>query len=45
MRCWTARASTGAYQFELRPGTTTQVQVTAELYPRRADREARHRRR
>ena len=27
---------TGAYQFELRPGTTTQVQVSAELYPRRA---------
>ena len=26
----------GAYQFELRPGTTTQVQVTGELYPRRA---------
>jgi glucans biosynthesis protein len=26
---------TGAYQFEVRPGTTTQVQVTAELYPRR----------
>jgi periplasmic glucans biosynthesis protein len=25
----------GAYQFEVRPGTTTQVQVTAELYPRR----------
>jgi periplasmic glucans biosynthesis protein len=25
----------GAYQFEIRPGTTTQVQVTAELYPRR----------
>ncbi|HVW70681.1 MAG TPA: glucan biosynthesis protein, partial [Steroidobacteraceae bacterium] len=27
---------TGAYQFEVRPGTTTQVQVTAELFPRRA---------
>ena len=27
---------TGAYQFELRPGSTTQVQVTGELYPRRA---------
>ena len=26
---------TGAYQFDIRPGTTTQVQVTAELYPRR----------
>jgi glucans biosynthesis protein len=26
----------GAYQFELRPGSTTQVQVTGELYPRRA---------
>jgi glucans biosynthesis protein len=26
---------TGAYQFEVRPGTTTQVQVSAELYPRR----------
>lgn len=26
----------GAYQFELRPGTTTQVQVNGELYPRRA---------
>jgi periplasmic glucans biosynthesis protein len=26
---------TGAYQFEVRPGATTQVQVTAELYPRR----------
>lgn len=26
----------GAYQFEVRPGTVTQVQVTAELYPRRA---------
>ncbi len=26
---------TGAYQFEIRPGTTTQVQVTSELYPRR----------
>jgi glucans biosynthesis protein len=25
----------GAYQFEVRPGTTTQVQVTAQLYPRR----------
>jgi glucans biosynthesis protein len=25
----------GAYQFEVRPGTTTQVQVTEELYPRR----------
>jgi periplasmic glucans biosynthesis protein len=25
----------GAYQFEIRPGTSTQVQVTAELYPRR----------
>jgi glucans biosynthesis protein len=25
----------GAYQFEIRPGTTTQVQVAAELYPRR----------
>jgi periplasmic glucans biosynthesis protein len=25
----------GAYQFEIRPGTTTQVQVTSELYPRR----------
>lgn len=27
---------TGAYQFIVRPGTITQVQVTAELYPRRA---------
>ena len=27
---------TGAYQFELRPGSITQVQVTAELYPRKA---------
>jgi glucans biosynthesis protein len=27
---------TGAYQFELRPGSTTQVQVSGELYPRRA---------
>jgi len=27
---------TGAYQFEVRPGSTTQVQVTGELYPRRA---------
>ena len=27
---------TGAYQFEVRPGAATQVQVTAELYPRRA---------
>ncbi len=27
---------TGAYQFELRPGTNTQVQVSGELYPRRA---------
>lgn len=27
---------TGAYQFELRPGSTTQVQVTGELYPRKA---------
>ena len=26
---------TGAYQFEIRPGTTTQVQVTEELFPRR----------
>jgi periplasmic glucans biosynthesis protein len=26
---------TGAYQFEVRPGTTTQVQVNAELFPRR----------
>src|SRR5262249_3840098 len=26
----------GAYQFEVRPGSTTQVQVTGELYPRRA---------
>ena len=26
----------GAYRFELRPGTTTQVEVTAELYPRRS---------
>jgi len=26
----------GAYQFELRPGSTTQVQVSGELYPRRA---------
>jgi periplasmic glucans biosynthesis protein len=25
----------GAYQFDVRPGTSTQVQVTAELYPRR----------
>ena len=24
----------GAYQFDVRPGTVTQVQVTAELYPR-----------
>jgi glucans biosynthesis protein len=27
---------TGAYQFELRPGSTTQVQVSGQLYPRRA---------
>ncbi|HEY6483130.1 MAG TPA: glucan biosynthesis protein [Steroidobacteraceae bacterium] len=27
---------TGAYQFEVRPGSTTQVQVQGELYPRRA---------
>jgi len=27
---------TGAYEFDVRPGTTTQVQVTAELYPRSA---------
>jgi glucans biosynthesis protein len=27
---------TGAYQFEVRPGTSTQVQVNAELYPRKA---------
>ena len=27
---------TGAYQFEVRPGSITQVQVTSELYPRRA---------
>jgi len=27
---------TGAYQFELRPGSVTQVQVSGELYPRRA---------
>ncbi len=27
---------TGAYHFELRPGTTTQVEVTGQLYPRRA---------
>ncbi|HUI60150.1 MAG TPA: glucan biosynthesis protein [Steroidobacteraceae bacterium] len=27
---------TGAYQFELRPGSLTQVQVSGELYPRRA---------
>jgi glucans biosynthesis protein len=26
---------TGAYRFELRPGSTTQVQVSGELYPRR----------
>jgi periplasmic glucans biosynthesis protein len=26
----------GAYQFEVRPGSTTQVQVSGELYPRRA---------
>ncbi|HEX5462855.1 MAG TPA: glucan biosynthesis protein G [Steroidobacteraceae bacterium] len=26
----------GAYQFEVRPGTVTQVQVSAVLYPRRA---------
>jgi glucans biosynthesis protein len=26
----------GAYEFDVRPGTVTQVQVTAELYPRRA---------
>jgi periplasmic glucans biosynthesis protein len=25
---------TGAYEFDVRPGTITQVQVTAELYPR-----------
>jgi periplasmic glucans biosynthesis protein len=25
----------GAYQFEVRPGATTQVEVTCELYPRR----------
>jgi len=27
---------TGAYQFNVRPGTVTQVTVTAQLYPRRA---------
>jgi periplasmic glucans biosynthesis protein len=27
---------TGAYQFELHPGSITQMQVSAELYPRRA---------
>jgi periplasmic glucans biosynthesis protein len=27
---------TGAYEFDVRPGTITQVQVTAELYPRQA---------
>jgi glucans biosynthesis protein len=27
---------TGAYQFDVRPGSTTQVQVSGELYPRRA---------
>ena len=27
---------TGAYQFEVRPGTVSQVQVSAELYPRRS---------
>ncbi len=27
---------TGAYKFELRPGTASQVEVTGELYPRRA---------
>ncbi|MBV8804651.1 MAG: glucan biosynthesis protein [Sinobacteraceae bacterium] len=27
---------TGAYHFELRPGSTTQVEVTGQLYPRRA---------
>lgn len=26
---------TGAYQFDVRPGTVTQVEVTAELYPRK----------
>jgi periplasmic glucans biosynthesis protein len=26
----------GAYQFEVRPGSTTQIQVSGELYPRRA---------
>jgi glucans biosynthesis protein len=26
----------GAFQFELRPGTATQMQVTAEIYPRHA---------
>jgi glucans biosynthesis protein len=29
-------SATGAYQFELRPGSTTQVEVSGELYPRRA---------
>jgi glucans biosynthesis protein len=27
---------TGAYRFEIRPGTTTDVEVTATLYPRKA---------
>ena len=27
---------TGAYQFEVRPGRVTQVEVTSELYPRKA---------
>ncbi len=27
---------TGAYHFEIRPGSTTQVEVSGELYPRRA---------
>jgi periplasmic glucans biosynthesis protein len=31
-----SRSVAGAYQFEIRPGDTTQVEVHCELYPRRA---------
>jgi glucans biosynthesis protein len=30
-----SRSVTGAYQFEVRPGATTQIEVHCELYPRR----------
>jgi len=31
-----SKSATGAYQFEIRPGAITQVEVHCELYPRRA---------